>query len=54
MIWFGNRYYGSTMNTLSRRFSEHKQGYKSNNKSKSTTCYILFNNHFLIATLTIL
>lgn len=41
MIWCeDDRYYGSTVNTLSRRFTQHKSSYIKNHKP--TTCHTLF------------
>ena len=41
MIWAGeDRYYGSTVNTLSRRFTQHKSSYIK--KHKPTTCHTVF------------
>jgi hypothetical protein len=44
MIWAGDdRYYGSTVNTLSRRFTVHKSSYKT--KTKPTNCHLLFDKY---------
>jgi hypothetical protein len=44
MIWAGDdKYYGSTINTLSRRFTQHKSAYSG--KSKPTTCNSIFDKY---------